>query len=318
MTCAPQESVHASMEGNGTLQALIDLYLLRCRVEGRADQTIRGYADTLRRFSTALAADGAPYQAEALRQEHVYAYLGRYVHLSLETRHRYFREVRCFFNWAYASGNLATNPCAGIRAVRLPERIIQPFSPEDIAAILGECDVNTGAGIRDRAIVFMLLDCGLRCSELVQLNLQDVSLKTRRVRILHAKGNKQRVVSFADRCGEALARYLELRGSDDGRLFWAMNQRGDLRPGSVLKPNGLKHMLRRLGSQAGIPKVHAHRFRHTFATWAIQNEARELDVQYLLGHSSADMVRRYTSSYRSEQAAARHAAFSPADRMLAI
>ena len=65
-----------------------------------------------------------------------------------------------------------------------------------------------------------------------------------------------------------------------------------------------------------MPKVHAHRFRHTFATWAIEHDARELDVQYLLGHPSPDMVRRYTSTYNCEQAARRRAAFSPAERLL--
>ena len=84
-----------------------------------------------------------------------------------------------------------------------------------------------------------------------------------------------------------------------------------------LRPNGLKQLLRRLGRDAGIPKVHAHRFRHTFATWAIAHDARELDVQHLLGHSSPEMVRRYSATYGSAQAAERHAAFSPGDGMLA-
>ena len=84
-----------------------------------------------------------------------------------------------------------------------------------------------------------------------------------------------------------------------------------------LRPNGLKQLLRRLGRAAGIPKVHAHRFRHTFATWAIAHDARELDVQHLLGHISPEMVRRYSATYGSAQAAARHAAFSPGDGMLA-
>ncbi len=74
-------------------------------------------------------------------------------------------------------------------------------------------------------------------------------------------------------------------------------------------------MLRRLAKRTGILKVHAHRFRHTFATWAIEQDARELDVQHLLGHSSPDMVRRYASTYNSEQAARRHVAFSPAERL---
>ena len=74
-------------------------------------------------------------------------------------------------------------------------------------------------------------------------------------------------------------------------------------------------MLRRLAKRTGIAKVHAHRFRHTFATWAIEQDARELDVQHLLGHSSPDMVRRYASTYDSEQAARRHVVFSPAEQL---
>jgi integrase/recombinase XerC/integrase/recombinase XerD len=73
----------------------------------------------------------------------------------------------------------------------------------------------------------------------------------------------------------------------------------------------VKQLLRRLGRKTGLTKVHAHRFRHTFATWAIQQGARELDVQLLLGHSSPHMVRRYSASYNAEQAARRHPAFSP-------
>ena len=73
--------------------------------------------------------------------------------------------------------------------------------------------------------------------------------------------------------------------------------------------------LRRLGRRAGVEKVKVHRFRHTFATWAIENEARELDVQHLLGHSTPAMVRRYSATYDAEKAARAHERFSPADRM---
>ena len=79
--------------------------------------------------------------------------------------------------------------------------------------------------------------------------------------------------------------------------------------------NGLKQRLRVIGREAGVAKLHAHRFRHTFATWAIAHDVRELDVQHVLGHRSPDMVRRSSATYRSEQAACRHAAFSPADHL---
>ena len=156
----------------------------------------------------------------------------------------------------------------------------------------------------------------MRCSELVQLSLDDLDLAARRLRIRHGKGNKQRVVPFAERCLAALLAFLAERGEGAGPLFVAARGDGRLRPGQALRPNGLKQMLRRLGRRAGVAKVHAHRFRHTFATWAIEHDARELDVQYLLGHSSPDMVRRYSSTYRTEQAALRHHRFSPADQIL--
>ena len=110
--------------------------------------------------------------------------------------------------------------------------------------------------------------------------------------------------------------YLAVRGVESGPLFLASTGHADLLPGVALQPNGLKQLMRRLAKKSGITKVHAHRFRHTFATWAIQHDARELDVQYLLGHASPDMVRRYSWSYRSEQAATRHERFSPGDQML--
>ena len=130
------------------------------------------------------------------------------------------------------------------------------------------------------------------------------------------KGGKDRIVPFAGRCADALAAYCADRGPAPGPLFVAARY-ARLNDGVRLRPNGLKQqLLRRLGRAAGVPRVHAHRFRHTFATWAIAHDARELDVQHLLGHSSPDMVRRYSATYGSAQAAERHAAFSPGDQML--
>ena len=298
------------------LPTLVDLYLLRCDVEGKSPRTVRAYRESLTRFLRALAEEGAPSAASAIESAHVYTYLGRYTHLRTETRHRYFREVRCFFNWLVDAEYLERTPFRGMRNVRVPQRIVQPFSGDDVTRLLTACGEGPMAE-RDRALLMLLLDTGARCSEVVQLNLEDLDLDTHRLRVLHAKGNKQRVVPFAGRCEAALRSYLAVRGDEPGPLFLASTGHADLLPGVALQPNGLKQLLRRLGRKTGIAKVHAHRFRHTFATWAIQHDARELDVQYLLGHASPDMVRRYSSSYRSEQAATRHERFSPGDQMLA-
>ena len=300
------------MAATQALTDLVDLYLLRCEVEGKSPRTVRAYRETLHRFLRSVDVD----DPAAVTAEHLYAYLGRFTHLSLETRHRYFREVRCFFNWLVDARFLDENPFRGMRNVRLPQRIVEPFSAHDIARLLAACASGTAIGARDQAMLLCLLDTGVRCSELVQLDVEDLDLRSRRLRVRHGKGNKQRVVPFAERCSTALEHYLALRGAGAGPLFLAASHLGELQPGVALRPNGLKQMLRRLGRRADVEKVHAHRFRHTFATWAIEHDARELDVQYLLGHASPDMVRRFSSAYRSEQAATRHHRFSPADQMV--
>lgn len=80
------------------LEALIDLYLLRCQVEGKSPNTIKAYTETLRRFARIAKEEGFPKDVRHITPAHVYTYLGRFTPYTLETRHRYFREVRCFFN----------------------------------------------------------------------------------------------------------------------------------------------------------------------------------------------------------------------------
>ena len=122
----------------------------------------------------------------------------------------------------------------------------------------------------------------------------------------NGKGRKQRWTAISEVALAALRTYLEdFRGWSEGHLFQTFD-------GRVLRNHHMNVMFTRHGVRAGVSQVNPHRFRHTFATWAIRVNARELDVQYLLGHSSPMMVRRYSATYDSEQAAKAHAAFSPA------
>ena len=125
-------------------------------------------------------------------------------------------------------------------------------------------------------------------------------------REVHGKGRKQRWTAISEVALAALRTYLEdFRGWSEGHLFQTFD-------GRALRNHHMNVMFTRHGLRAGVRQVNPHRFRHTFATWAIRVNARELDVQYLLGHSSPMMVRRYSATYDSEQAAKAHAAFSPA------
>jgi len=103
-------------------------------------------------------------------------------------------------------------------------------------------------------------------------------------------------------------KHIEIRADQPRQLF--LSKRG-----KAIRPNSIRVMLRRLLERVGVPYVHSHKFLQTFATWAIEAEAREIDVQFLLGHSTPGMVRRYAATYNAEKAARAHARWSPGDRL---
>jgi integrase/recombinase XerC len=302
--------VEAAASRLSDLNEVIRLYLLRCQVEGKSPYTITAYTETLALFRRLGQEEGIPIDVRAVTVEHIYAYLGRIAQtgVGLETQHRRHREVRFLFSWLERMGYIEQSPFARIKNVRLPQKIVEPFSPEEVERILAVCDPETETGARDRAIVLLFLDSGLRLNELVQLELGDVDFEAHRTRVRFGKGNKQRVVAFGATAKDALLDYVDrFRGTLEGQLFRST------RPGYPLSGNLVRIRMAQLGRLAGVRKTHAHRFRHTFATWAIEHGARESDVQYLLGHSTPSMVRRYWATYNSEKAARAHVNWSPGD-----
>ena len=303
-------------EGTG-LDEAIAAYLTACEVEGKTPRTVQAYAETLGRFRTVCAAEGLPDRVAAFRAAHVYAFLKVISDsgVSLGTRHRRFRETRAFFSWCTRMGYVPRNPFTGIPNVKVEQKVIQPLTEDEIQALLAVCDPAGEFGCRNRAIILLFLDTGLRYAELHGLTLEDVDWEAGRIHVRHGKGRKQRVVAFGAGPADALRDYVDrFRGAVPGALFLTIPRR--TQPRRPMNPYLLGTLFQRLGVRAGV-HANPHRFRHTFATWAIENHARELDVQYLLGHSTSAMVRRYSATYDAAKAAAAHAAFSPAARLLA-
>lgn len=300
------------------LGSLMGLYLTSCRVEGKSPETVRSYRESLEIFLRAVHQEELPQDPACFTSTHVYQFLDHVASTGVSpvTQWRRQRETRTFFSWLTRHDFIPSNPFAKVKNIKVPQKVIQPFSQEDIFRLLACCNPATHKGARDRALILTLLDTGLRAGELVSLQLEDIDFDTQRVQIRHGKGNKQRVVRIGERAGEAIRHYLEqFRGFDPGPLFLSSRRRPLSCPGPPLSRPGMRTIFQHLGKEAAVPKVHPHRFRHTFATWAIEQQAREIDVQFLLGHSTPAMLRRYTATYDAEKAAQAHALFSPADRL---
>ncbi len=298
-----------------TLDDHIATYLAAIEVEGKTKNTQASYANSLADFRKVGRGLELPDLAEEYAVSHVYAFLSelRRRGYSAPYQHRRHREVKACFSWFKRMGIVQENAFAKVPLVKRPMVIKPPFAPAEVQALLDAQDGETYSGARNYALLLFLLDGGVRASECVGLQLSDIDWERSRAFIRHGKGEKQRWVGFGNRTDAALCEYVgRFRGEEDGALF--QTTAGE----DMRGPHTLDVLLTRIGVTAGVPKVHPHRFRHTFATWAIESGAREIDVQMLLGHSDLTMTHRYARTYTSEQAVRAHATLSPVARLREI
>jgi len=290
----------------------IATYLTAIDVEGKTENTIHSYRASLEDFRRVGRRLGFPGKLGGYTVEHVYAFLGdlKQRGASPAYQHRRHREVKTFFSWCGRMDFVPDNVFAKVALVKLDQKIRPPFSPDEIRRLLGSLDRSTLPGCRNHALVLFLLDTGVCVSECVSVLLDDVDWERQRALVRETKNKHDRWVGFGERTARAMRDYIErFRGERPGELFLTG-------PGEAMASgNTVRVILRRIAEQLGLEKVHPHRLRHTFATWAIQSGAREIDVQMLLGHSDLSMVQRYSRTYTSEQAVLAHAGLSPVGQL---
>jgi site-specific recombinase XerD len=201
---------------------------------------------------------------------------------------------------------------AKIKVAKQQPKVITPYTTEEIKRMLAVCDYDYGhnakfLGSRNQAIILVLLDTGVRLSELAGMRYGDIDNKTGHIKVL-GKGNKERVVRVGKTTQKALWRYLVYRPQNGRQELWLSQE------GKPLGSAGVQSLIKRLKERAGIRGAGSiHRFRHTFALNFLRADRNVFNLQYLLGHSDLDMVRRYTSALGMEDALRAHEKASPAD-----
>jgi site-specific recombinase XerD len=202
-----------------------------------------------------------------------------------------------------------------VRAIPRPkpeQTAIVPYSKEDVQAMLAvckkskpytrsgkrQCSNTRPTAERDRAIILLLLDTGVRVSEvtgdpkndLLGLRIQDVDRRNLRIKVM-GKGSKERILPISSSTSKAIWRYLLQRPNADPIESLFLSSKDDY----PLTRSGILQLIRRLGQRAGIPDAYPHRFRHTFAINFLRNGGNALELKRLLGHSTLEMVQRYVS-----------------------
>jgi integrase/recombinase XerD len=206
---------------------------------------------------------------------------------------RALSSVRSFHRFLLREGGSERDPAGAVVQPKLPRSLPHPLSVDDVARLLEAPDTATLVGLRDRAILEVLYGAGLRISELVGLDVDDVDLEEGFVRVL-GKGGKEREVPLGAFGRDAVTAYLEPArpafASKASRAALFLNQRG-----GRLTRQSCSRLLAACVDAAGIERrVTLHTLRHSFATHLLEGGADVRVVQELLGHASVATTQIYT------------------------
>lgn len=254
--------------------------------------TLSAYRRELRRFVSGLERLPAP---SFVRPSDIREFIARLWQQGLSARslERALSSLRTYFAFLVSDGVIATNPAVHVplpRKKRPQPEVVDRYAIEELL----ESFPDTPAGHRDLALVELLYGAGLRVGELVAVDLDDLSLSERLVRV-RGKGRKERIVPFGRRASSAIKDYLPHRsrwrrntGGDNEPLF--VNQRG-----GRLSDRSVRRLLSAaVDRTANLHRLHPHALRHAFATHLLEAGMDLRAIQELLGHSSLATTQMYT------------------------
>ena len=303
---------------------LIQGFKLSCQTEGKSPRTVEWYTSFLDRFLSFLEHKDYPTAVNYVTRNHIRDFIR---HLQVEARvprtgtplstatiQGYVRTLKAFFSWAIREEYIDSNPMTAIAMPKSQTKVINTFTDEQMAKLSDVCLQSSLNGHRDLAILLLFLDSGLRVSELVGIDLEDVNLSEGYITIKHGKGQKERTVPIGSVVQKSLWKYMNMYRPKP--LTSSINSLFLTSSGLPLSRNAVQQMVRRLARHAGITGVRCspHTFRHSFAKKYIVNGGDIFSLQRILGHSSLASVRLYLNLFACD-IKKQHQRFSPVDRL---
>lgn len=253
-----------------------------------SSQTLRAYRNDLHQYLSFLIAEECHDLGNVTRLflRGFLAFLKRQDY-SKTTIARKVVSVRSLYKYLCREGILTCNPLENIRAPKLDKKLPGFMSVTEAETLLNLPGLNTASGIRDRAIMETLYSTGMRVSEVVGIDIEDIDYFNEVVKV-RGKGKKERLQPIGNHALDAIRSYLSKRGSDNKALF--LNKRG-----GRLTGRSVARMLEKYVKMAGLSlNISPHTFRHSFATHLLDRGADLRSVQELLGHANLSTTQIYT------------------------
>lgn len=270
----------------------IDSFLNALWLEfGLSDNTLSAYGSDLKQFDKWLEAKEL-FNVEQQDINRFFVYR-KQQGMSKRSVARILSSLKRFYGYLLREGLIQSDPCELIDAPRLAPALPESLSENDVESLLQAPEIVSALGFRDRAMLELLYATGLRVSELVELNFQQVNFRQGCLRVV-GKGEKERLVPVGEEAMDWLERYLNqarpmILGARQSDYLFVTNR------GSSMTRQAFWHIIKRYAKQAGIDKhLSPHTLRHAFATHLLNHGADLRVVQLLLGHSDLSTTQIYT------------------------
>lgn len=293
------------------LLSLAQSFSRSLRAANRAETTIKNYNAAIARLERFLEQQGMPRTAAGVRREHLEAFLvAMLAECTPASVANHYRSLQQFFRWITDEGELTISPMARMKPPQVPLTPPPVLSDSELRALFKTCEGKAFADRRDTAILRLLVDSGMRRTELANIKLSEVDLDTQTILVI-GKGSRPRQVPFGRKTVQVLDRYLRARAAhaaNDLDWLW-LGEKGRLTSW------GIAQAVDRRAKQAGVEHANLHRFRHTAAHQWFSQEGSENGAMQNFGWRSRQMLGRYGASAAAERAREEHRRLSPADRL---
>lgn len=272
------------------LNAAIEEFILEQRVRGNSSATVSYYRNVLTYFSEFTGnVDVTDLTLQRCREYYLFLAEDDINSVSVQS---YVRGLRAFLRWLYDSEYINQNICAKFKLPKATRKVIDILTEEEIRALFDSIPGDNVHNVRNRLIVALMLDCGLRLHEVVTLTVSSVHVKDRYIIVQQGKGDKQRVVPFGNFTHKLIERYLKLSSDMLPREALIIKVSG-IEIYEAITDTTIKQLFRKLKTRTGIQRLKPHLLRHTFATRYLENGGNIYTLQAILGHTSLEMVKRY-------------------------
>ena len=259
---------------------ILNKFISSKEIEGCSTRTLNYYKDNIIKMLDTINLPIDEITTEILRN-----YLADYKSNSkagMVTIDNIRRTLSSFFTWLENEDYIVKSPVRRIHKVKTTRRVKETFTDENLEKLRDTC-----SNVRDLAILELLISTGMRVGEITRLNISDMNFQERSCIVL-GKGNSEREVYFSAKSKMYIKKYLEMRTDNNEALFVSL-----IKPYNRLEISGIEILIRNLGKEANINKVHPHKFRRTMATMAIDKGMPIEQVQKLLGHIKIDTTMEY-------------------------